>query len=308
VVPTYTLLKLTENYGDSEIAEQLSANLVEFFNWAYLNIGAFSNVAITDKRRFWQNQEKLIPTHDDNFQDGQVWEGFRSNWVWETGIQYKVQPIHVSGVYINGTFRTLQSDEYINYPYGRVVLNTPLSLDTTVQVNYSYRLVNFYTSDQPWFDDVMFATYKVELADREQVSSGIYQTINDYRIQLPAIVIEPVAKITFSPKELGHTNDWTYHDVLFHVLTEEGPTRNKLMDQISKQQQHKIVLFDRDALLGDNKYPLDENGSPVTNPLTYPDMVAQYPWKNCTFFKAEGQQTNQTLPLFRGVVRATLEV
>ena len=43
-MPTYTELYGIENYSDDTINNLIEANVVSFFDWGLLNIGAFTNI------------------------------------------------------------------------------------------------------------------------------------------------------------------------------------------------------------------------------------------------------------------------
>jgi hypothetical protein len=109
-MPSYTRLKGVTDVSQSTLCDQLESNIIEFFNWGMLCIGGFNNVQIgAASGAYGGDMSRLRPVSDPNYINGQVWEGFRQDWVWQSGIEYVVQPIPVSGVYINSVFYPLNT-------------------------------------------------------------------------------------------------------------------------------------------------------------------------------------------------------
>ncbi len=145
MVEDYKSLKRVENTQDATLSNLLLENFIMFFDWGFTDLGGFYSVEIPEVGLYGGNKHELRPVQDPNYNDGQVWEGFRSNWVWETGVQNPEQPIQISGVFIGGTFRAtgnIQQPFHINYPDGRVVLDTAISTTSEVKLEYSHKWVN----------------------------------------------------------------------------------------------------------------------------------------------------------------------
>ena len=85
-------LKGFDNVGDNTLNTILQDNLVEFFDWALLEKGNFFNIEIPTSGHYGGDKHKLRLVDDPNYDSGQVWEGFRSNWVWQSGLSYQAQP------------------------------------------------------------------------------------------------------------------------------------------------------------------------------------------------------------------------
>lgn len=137
--------KGVNNLGDSLLSDQLESNLFAWCTWSSLGIGAFANITLPASGAYGGTPSLLRLSEDPNYQSGQVWEGFRKDWVWETGVNYAYQPIRVSGVYVNGTFQPVTGTgtyaHTIDYPAGQVVFNNPISPSSNVQCEFSYRTV-----------------------------------------------------------------------------------------------------------------------------------------------------------------------
>src|SRR3990172_8402618 len=118
--------------GDSIATEQLKGNLKTWLDWAFLEVGAFTNIIVPTTGQYGGLNHRLRLTADPNYSSGEVWQGFRQDWVWETGTSYRVQPIQASGVIVNNVFyptlTTIGAYAHrIEYPNGRVVFNSPIS-------------------------------------------------------------------------------------------------------------------------------------------------------------------------------------
>ena len=99
-MPTYTSLKFIDSVGKTTLSQQLQDNLVEFFSWGLIDKGGFFNVNIPAVGLYGGNKHQLRLVDDPNYTAGQVWEGYRNNWVWESGLSTSTQPIAVSGVFV----------------------------------------------------------------------------------------------------------------------------------------------------------------------------------------------------------------
>jgi hypothetical protein len=241
--------------------------------------------------------------------DGQAWEGQHSKWIWED-----VPSVQTSGVYVNGVFHATATTtgayaHYINFPEGRVVFNTALPKTAIVQAEYAYRWANFYDQNTPWFKDVVFDAF---LIDQQPTGSGFMRLLNDYDVRLPAVIVEPVMRRSQAGYQLGSTAQWINQDVLFHIIAERAHERNNLMDLITLQKDQSFYLYDVNARRRANDFALDWRGAPVPGAKTFEELTlpapSGYRWNLCTFSRMDGQDVSLKLPLFRGIVRASLEV
>lgn len=337
---TTTRLKGVENFGDSLVSTQIETNVSAFLNWGLLGIGAFSNVNIPTSGVYGGRPYQLTKVSDPYFQDGQVWQGFRQDWVWESSIDYAYQPIAISGVYVDGNFKPNNTTGtyafHIDYPQGRVVFDSPITAVSGVTCEYSYRNVRVATADAEWFQELQFNSFRADDPQFGQTGSGAWNVLARNRIQLPCVVIEPVFRVRQFPLEVGSFTLIHQQDFLFHVITETPWERKQLHDILVNQYEHRISSFDKDLLLQANKYPLMWDGS--LNPsgvFQYPDLVTKdsplfvesgssegfvgedgkfidlengsFFWRQIRFIDMKSQEVETPLPLFRAQVRATLE-
>jgi hypothetical protein len=297
--------------NDKLLTEALVENVKEYFDWNLLEVGGFGNVGLTPLVDVTSTSEdKLHMIHSQGLVDGRAWETNRSNWVWETGVPGDTPPINSSGVYVNGTFyptatTTGQYKHYVNFPEGRVVFDAPIAPTSIVQAEYAYRWATFYDQSVPWFKDVVFDAF---LIDQQPMGSGFVNLLNDNDIRLPAVIVEPVMRREQEGYQLGSRAKWVRQDVLFHIIAERSVDRNNLMDAITLQKDNSFALYDVNARRRANDFALDWRGSPRSGATMYPGLIDAYRWNTCTFTRMEGQEVTLKLPLFRGVVRSSLEV
>lgn len=313
--PSYARLKGIQNITDVTLCEQLESNMISFFNWGLLCIGGFGNVEAPD---LWGgDMSRLRPVKDSNYLPGQVWEGARQDWVWESGIDYSVQPIPVTGVYVNGVFHpgneTGTYAHHIDYPRGRIIFDNPIPYKTSVvQASYSYRLYTFQSSDVPWFRQVMFESFRIDDSQFLQYGSGVWNVLADQRVQLPAVVVEVVPRRQMYGYELGGTTQF-HQDILFHIFTENPDDRKRILDIISYQKDKTLPLYDKNLIAQNNAWALTWEGALTSGAKCFPDLVLPtglggYFWRGGTFFQMSTQETISAPPLYQAVVRSTFEV
>lgn len=306
--------------GISNISEDCLLNILEsnfkmYLDWSFLNIGAWFDVKRNQYKLFNSTNvetAKLLYVDDPSYNNGCVWQGIRKDWVWESGIEcYDTQPIFISGIYINNIFNSYPSSNFtIDYPMGRVIFNSGLSSNTKVEVEHSHRHIQVYRgSDCPWTNIIQYSSYNTSNKDIKKNDSGDWSIGANHRIQLPAIIIEPVARSRSRPHELGNDNLIIEQDIEFYILAENKNERNKILDILRLQQDSNIWLFNTNNLAKDEKYPLNYLGDLVSNPLMYPDIIEQYKWRKCWLKNVSLFDVDIIHPeLFIGVCRITTEI
>ena len=320
-MPDYTQLKGVSNIANSMISTQISDNVIEFFNWGLLEAGGYFNVNMPASGLYGGDKHKLRLVDDPNYTAGQVWEGYRSNWVWETGVAPSTQPIQISGVYVGGDFQPVTGvgtyAHHVDYPNGRVVFDSAIPTTSTVSIEFSYKWVNVIKAEGiPWFREIQYNSQRVDSDHFLQTGSGDWSQLGQNRVQLPAIAVEVVPRRRFEPHELGSIRR-AYTDVLLHVLAEEEYTASQLVDTVTLQEEKTLWMFDTNLLATQNKYPLNYRGELTTHALAsgrYPDLVSDTAdgglrWKKMFIPTCVSQGLSMLNPnLYVGTVRMTTEV
>lgn len=341
-----TSFKGLVNYGDSLTTTQLETNLSAYIQWGFLNLGGFSSVYKIDDfsyttevgglRLLTQSGSEIVrsadaakvlnaygvepaylrPVTDPNYIDGSVFEGYRQNWIWERNIDYTYQPIAISGVYVDGNFLPNNtSGAYafnIDYPQGRVVFTSPLSGNPRVSAEYSFKHVRVDLADSPWFQQIQFNSYRVDDPEFALSGSGAWNILAANRVQLPAIIIEPVLKVSRKGYGLGDYTVIHSQDVRFSILAETDFDRKQIHDILIQQEEATIQTFDKDLLFSASGNPLDSNGFLTSsNPLNYKQIVqsGEYAWKsNIRFGAMRSHEVISDPPLWQASVLATFDM
>lgn len=271
-------------FGDSTVTNDVKENLISFLDYGLLEKNAFINVTIPTTGVNGGLDHRLRAVDDPRYTNGQVWEGFRSNWVWESGVGALTSTDDanpgVSGVYINSTFYPVTSTgtyaHHINHPLGRVVFDSAISLSSTVSCSFSYKHVNVSEfSGLGWFKQIQ---RKSELSENSNFigNSGEWDVLSDNRIQLPAIGVELIPRRKLEGFALGGGRIIST-DFILHCVAEDSYTRDLLVDVVSLQDSLVFNTYDLDDISTNDSFPLDYRGVPVSGALTYPDLVKSFP-------------------------------
>lgn len=313
-------LKGFSKLGDSTLVNDIKENLISFFDWGLLNKENYINVEIPSSGYYGGDEHRLRPVTDPRYTDGQVWEGFRSNWVWESGIAGDTPPLvstdnanpGVSGVYVNSTFYPVTETgtyaHHINHPLGRVVFDTAISTTGVVECEYSYKYVNVTQSNGlPWFKEIHARSERVE-SDQFLTSSGDWSQLSQNRLQLPAIGIEVTNSRSFKGYQLGG-GSFVYTDVLLHCVAEDPYMRDNLLDVVSYQNEKTFQMYDLNNIADADAFPLDHNGIPASGALRFEELATTYPFKSLRIFDCKFDSVYALGPnLFVGTVKCTTEI
>jgi hypothetical protein len=315
----YFNLKGFDDVYSTTLNNEIQDNLVEFLDWALLQKGNYQNVTLGELSPNGKDYSKLRVSSNNNFASGVAWEGFRKNWVWQSGVSYNPAPIvgnnnsipGISGVYVNNTFYpSTTSGTYahkVDYYNGRIIFNNPIPTGSVVKAEYSYKYINvIYANSLPWLREVQYRT--LDLASNfENLSAGDFALPAESRVQLPAIAVEVVPRRTLRGYQLGG-GQWVDTDVLFHCLAEDEFTRNKLVDIISLQSDKTIRMFNSNFIANNSAFPLDYRGVPVSGAMRYPELVENF-YRGPLRLKnsvVQGMQLINT-NFYAGIVRLTAE-
>lgn len=279
-MPTHTRLRGRDDYHDSGLSETLEANFYHLLNWAFAEMGAYGVVERAASGWYAGDYSRLRLGEDPAYSGGRVWQGFRSNWVWETGVERSPGPVRVSGVHVDGTFYGLATtgaySYRVDYPNGQIIFDTAISPSSVVQANFTYRYVNVVTSDDRKWREFHTHSMRADDAHFLQYGSGAWSTNPDNRLQLPAVVVHATSNVDVAGRQLGTAAPVKRQVVHFYVVAETDYDARKLHDILTDQYARRFNLFDVDRLLAATGFPLDLYGSPVPSAKEYPDMVKPF--------------------------------
>lgn len=272
-----TTLKGIDNVGEFTNSEIILHSLNAYFEWGFLDKGGFFNVRLNDTGPNGEDYSRLRPVVEKGFTNGQVWEGFQNQWVWQSGVSYSSQPIQVSGVHVNGVYYPLSTSgtysHTVNYPEGRIVFNSAISTSATVRVEHTHPWLHVTSVDNlPWLNNVQTYGLRSDSPQFLQAGSGAWESLARSRVQLPTIAIE-LANTTFHPYELGGSSKYTRPLILVHVVAENKQECRRIADIIGNQWEKTIYTYDLNRMAQQNRFPLNYLGMITSGALSYPQLV-----------------------------------
>lgn len=306
---SFTTLKGIDKFSDKTMSEIVSDNLVEFLDWGLLDKGAFYNVRIPTSGVYGADRSILRPSNDARF-SGKVWEAANKNWVWQSGIN----SIEVSGIFVNNTFYSKNTvgafAYYIDYPNGRIVFNSAIASNSTVKVEYSYKIVEVADiKKNGFFSHLQSQAFRNDKGFTS--NSGEWNLIPETRLQLPSIAVEVPPISSTKPYSLGTGARYGYINVKFHVFGDSQSVCRKIADILVDQKEKSIFLFDSNEIAESGAYPLTYRGDLSSNPLTYPQLLEEdkYRWRKAALVETEGPvNITQIHPnVYHGTVKCTVE-
>lgn len=304
------------NISDTGPTTLIKENIIEYYDWGLLTIGAFANVTRPQSGVTGLNEHVLKPYYDSGYTDGKVWQTYRSNLVWQSGLAANVgASLHkpgVSGVYVNNLFYPSTTSgnygHYIDYPNGKVIFNSGLPTSSSVELDYSYKWVNVVpVDDVSWFKELQQKSMFPPNFSNTQ--SGVYSLDPATRQQLPMIGVEISSRRSYRGYQLGGGQYMTL-DILFHCVGEDDYTRNKLVDIVSTQNEKTIPLLDLDRLAASGQFPLNYQGTPISGALRYPELLTSFQHtKNLRIFNTTMDSAYSLgQNIYVGTVRASTEL
>lgn len=306
-----------ENIQDSTLSTILIDNFIKFYDWGFINAGGYFNIQSPASGMYGGNKHLLKPVSDPAYADNQVWQTYRQNFVWETGISRTTQPISISGITRNGTFLPFSynatsgyyvgSGYRVDYPNGRVIFNSPIPATSVVSMNYSHKWVKVDRAEGvPFFRQIQQRSFRLD--QNFLTGSGDWVQIGPTRVQLPAVFIESPVKIEYSPYQLGG-GQWAKTDMLAHVLTENSSTCVDLLNVISYQNDRNINLFNLNSVYNSGDFAVNYRGDLVNKSKSYPNLVDNHFYGRCRIYDTViNNPTQLTYNLYLGTARFSTEI
>jgi len=232
----------------------LKLNFKLFTDMHFLREGAFINVPSGSTFYDGSSLSLLLPdtSADDTLfgvSDGQVWQSPFRQWVYESGVSLDgtnvtTPPIVASGIYVEGAFRSPDDATFghtIDYSNGRVIFNSPQSLDLEVHADFSARDVRVgfeHDFNQQFTNSVLEAQYFTNPFTSMQVvyPSGSIQNF-------PAVFIE-IDRRQMEPYELGNRSARITDEVKFHIWALDDIQRDNIVDILTGQWRKSVPIVD----------------------------------------------------------------
>ncbi len=267
--------------NDYLLLSNVENNLKTFLDWGFLNIGGFINVGST-ANTYNDSPNQLAFVQDPNYTDGQVWQTKYHDWVYDSVTFGSSSPTLISAVNVDGSPAS-SSDYILDYMNSRVIFNTAISTSSEVTMNYAYRWVQVHKSSS---NLVWWKQFQNDVANditQFNENTGEYSIFAQNRVQMPSIIIEPVAKGTSEPYRLGDKSLIVDQDIILHIITSSPAHRNSIVDIIRLQEDKVIWLYDTNKLITDGILPFNFDGSLNGSRIAYDSMMdnTDYRWKTC---------------------------
>ena len=312
--PKTKLANLT-NAQDSTLSNILLDNFILFYDWGFLDRGSFYDVSVPQSGIYGGDRHKLRLVDDPNYSEGQVWEGYRQNWVWESGVDGTTQqPIAISGLFVDNTFYAtgnVSKPFYIDYPNGRVVFDTAITSTSNVHLEYSHKWVQVIPAEGvPWFRQIQQGSFRSD-EGFDVAGSGGWAQLGQTRVQLPAVAVEVVPARSLEGYQLGG-GQWLNTDVVFHVITANHWECANLVDSILYQNDRSIDLFNPTTVAISGVSPFNYRNELTENAIPsglYPNLVDNFHYKRCWINSSRGGDITQLSPeLYIGSARCSTQV
>lgn len=242
----------------------LKLNLKLFLDMHFLRESSFINVS--SGQLFYDGSDMSVLLPDTDADDtlfgttnGQVWQSPFRQFVYESGVPLDgtnvgIPPITPSGVYIEGALRLANDAQFghaIDYINGRVIFNSPQSLDLKVNAAYSAREVrvgfehDFNQQYQRGFLESKYTTNPLTSMQIVYPSGGAQP--------FPAVFIE-VDNRSLTPYELGNRSAIIRDKVILHIWALDDLQRDNIVDILTSQWR-KVV-----PMINFNRAPLPLSG------------------------------------------------
>jgi hypothetical protein len=289
--PEYAKFNNISSLNDNNLINQLEDNIKGFLDWGFLHIGGFININYPTSGLYTGSYSQLNNIEEPGFSKGQVWQTFKKDWVWETGVAYNnYSPINISGVHVDSTFYPAPTGSgnmgyALNYPMGQVVFDRSLGSRSNVNMSYSYRWCQVHkSSTYPYWVELQELTTK-PFTRTSPTNKGDYSISANHRIQMPCIIIEPIARSDSKPWQLGSSNFEVSQDMLLHVFTENKTDNNRIVDIIRLQKEKTIQMYDINKVVNSGYQAFYHNGSLNIGAKNYFDLISDSStqWHKCFF-------------------------
>lgn len=267
--------------GQPLISENLEANLLSYFDSEFLNLGNYFNFQLNTSGAYGGTFSRLRLSEDGNYTAGQVWEGVRKQWVWQSGVSYATPPIQISGVYVNNTFYSSATTgayaHKIDYINGRVIFNSAISTSATVRCEHSPKIYQFYHSDSESWRKLQQDSFRVDNPEFLMLNSGAWALPAEQRMQLPALVFQAMPSVNRVPREIGGLHQWHTQEVRCHLLTANNKDMKFLHDVLTNQWESNVACFNLATIAAASDEPLNYDGTLSTTPKDRTSLLNTYP-------------------------------
>lgn len=236
----YSKLIGIANTQNASITNILLQNFLSFYDWGFLDKGGYYNINIPSSGAYGGDKHRLRPVQDPNYVAGKTWQGYRNNWVWETGVSVGT-PNNISGIYVDSVFQ--DTGYKIDHKNGKVEFDTPIGITSNVQLQHSQKWLNVVPAKGvPWFREIQKRSNRLE-ESFASYGSGNYAQLGKTRVPLPCLAINVLTISETNGYQLGGGKT-AENQIVFSVLAEHDWECSNILDTICMQGDRNIYLFD----------------------------------------------------------------
>lgn len=281
------------HFGLSTPISKIEKNIQFFLDWAFLEIGAW--VEIRSGFPGPNGEDMSLLQQVDCYVGGTASQGWRANWVHETGVTYTdtLGGVHSpSSPSVSGN---------INYKYGYIE-------GVVASAEYSAKQVSvLIANEESWWKELELNSWDIEdsFFTRDNCGTWTVGTNSQNRVQLPAVVIDSFGASQLIRRGLGDCVNGFNIPIDLYIYTDQKCDRQNIADILNLQEYKQFCLFDPDGA----QLPLDCNG--FLNPLgmQYPDLLTNHLWGCARINSTEIRSFAQIhTGLYEGIIRWNMEV
>lgn len=313
-----SLLGIT-NFGDVQESTLVKTGFQTFLDWGLVDAGAYVNIKLQNNDVYGQNKSRLRAVNDPSYSNGQVWETFHRNLVWESGVNQTTQPIKISGIYVGNSSVFYPSNtsgtykHYVDYKNGRVVFNNAIPANSIVKMEYSYKSV--YVTDASKTDflkEIQYNSFQTGGVGYNTPNSGDWSQLGETRIQ-PLLISLDVVSRKPDPYEIGSNAKIMKTEVIAHIIGQDSEMVDKLESILVFQKGKTFLTMDLNMMAQSGAFPLNYRGELNSNARTYPDLSKESSeggYRNRKAYIVESYNSNSQMistSLYYKVVRLEVE-
>lgn len=258
-----------KNIGASE---KIEANIISYFDYEFLNNGAYFNISVDSTGDYSSNLSSLAKVNDPR--GFTYWAGPK-NWVYESGAD-SGNVFAPAQIYIGGSGYLLGS---INYRDG-YIYNIPANT-TAVKARFSYKWISFVSAR------------KTGIGRKITTNSVQYSGVNpeiELAIPIVSVDVSPINKITNYGLSADRIKRLEY-DVKFTIISTSDSDVKRISDILVNQKDSYITSFDPEIVRNSGDFPLTKNGL-LNSGKSHQQLVDLYPWNSIYILDASAKYSN----------------
>lgn len=306
-----------ENAQDATLSNLLIDNFINFYDWGFLDKGGYVNIQSPASGMYGGSKHLLKPVDDPGYSSNQVWQTYRKNLIWETGLNRNTQPISISGIYKNNQFLPFSynptsgyyvgSGYRIDFPNGRVIFNSAIPATSVISMNYSHKWLSVDRAEGvPFFRQIQQRSFRID--ENFFTGSGEWVQIGRTRVQLPALFMECPVQTKYEPYQLGG-GQLANTDIVAYVLAENSASCLDILNIISYQNDRDIRLYDINGVYKSGDFAINYRGDLINKEKSYPTIINNHFYGNCRINDTViNNPTQITYSLFLGSVKFSTKV